>query len=232
MALSDICELFLGKPLRKSQQVSNWSQRPLSASQTEYAALDAHCLLPLTELILVHHHHTSSSSSSSSSGYIKANADFNDSSDVGPQSPCVQSQTQTQNIGVFNVPTSLGVWPYYSGGNGLRDDPSSYLSSPAEENIDFIYDSDQLDNYNPPTTPTTPTAAQKTDSAEAVSADGNSNINSINSQISQISQINSQNSQSVEKKQAKRLAKLKKQQNRQNKASVQRWLEGVNSGWS
>lgn len=32
----------LGKPLDKSQQVSDWGRRPLSSQQLEYAALDAH----------------------------------------------------------------------------------------------------------------------------------------------------------------------------------------------
>lgn len=44
-SLSTACQQSLGRPLNKSQQTSNWEQRPLSASQVQYAALDAHCLL-------------------------------------------------------------------------------------------------------------------------------------------------------------------------------------------
>lgn len=46
-SLSKLCELHLGKPLDKRVRMSNWERRPLSSSQLSYAALDAHCLLPL-----------------------------------------------------------------------------------------------------------------------------------------------------------------------------------------
>jgi hypothetical protein len=39
--LSSFCQNLLGKPLDKSEQCSMWSERPLSESQREYAALDA-----------------------------------------------------------------------------------------------------------------------------------------------------------------------------------------------
>ncbi|XP_065363553.1 exonuclease mut-7 homolog [Calliphora vicina] len=52
-ALTEIC---LGKKLDKSNQCSNWANRPLRHDQIVYAALDAHCLLQiyqvLTELLL------------------------------------------------------------------------------------------------------------------------------------------------------------------------------------
>lgn len=40
-SLSRLVEQFIGKPLNKQQQCSNWSHRPLTADQIEYAALDA-----------------------------------------------------------------------------------------------------------------------------------------------------------------------------------------------
>ena len=45
MSLSRACNRFLGKPLYKAEQVSNWDERPLSASQLTYASLDAHSCL-------------------------------------------------------------------------------------------------------------------------------------------------------------------------------------------
>ena len=47
MGLSKITELVLGKPLDKAVQVSNWEQRPLTARQVAYAALDAYVLVAL-----------------------------------------------------------------------------------------------------------------------------------------------------------------------------------------
>lgn len=41
LGLSAACEHFLGKALDKSEQCSDWSMRPLTSEQREYAALDA-----------------------------------------------------------------------------------------------------------------------------------------------------------------------------------------------
>ena len=49
--LSGVVQFFLGKPLNKSQQLSDWNSRPLSDQQLEYAALDAHCMLNVASKI-------------------------------------------------------------------------------------------------------------------------------------------------------------------------------------
>merc|ERR1712079_19715 len=41
----------LGKRLDKNQQCSNWAARPLSQEQLSYAALDAHCLIQLWDVL-------------------------------------------------------------------------------------------------------------------------------------------------------------------------------------
>ncbi|KDO32008.1 hypothetical protein SPRG_19473 [Saprolegnia parasitica CBS 223.65] len=52
-SLSDVVETVLGLPLDKTQQVSNWDARPLSLDQQMYAALDAWCLVHVTERLAV-----------------------------------------------------------------------------------------------------------------------------------------------------------------------------------
>ena len=50
--LSSVTEVLLGLPLDKSCQRSDWLERPLSASQLRYAALDAVVLLDITCRVL------------------------------------------------------------------------------------------------------------------------------------------------------------------------------------
>lgn len=50
--LSGFVESLFGLPLDKRDQISHWDKRPLSESQTLYAALDAFVLLDLYKQIL------------------------------------------------------------------------------------------------------------------------------------------------------------------------------------
>eukprot|EP01102_Stenamoeba_stenopodia_P000693 TRINITY_DN10641_c0_g4_i1.p1 TRINITY_DN10641_c0_g4~~TRINITY_DN10641_c0_g4_i1.p1 ORF type:complete len:1078 (-),score=186.54 TRINITY_DN10641_c0_g4_i1:56-3247(-) len=49
--LSDLVKEFLGKPLDKSCQCSNWERRPLDINQVLYATTDSHCQIKLFEVM-------------------------------------------------------------------------------------------------------------------------------------------------------------------------------------
>lgn len=49
--LANLAKLCIGKKLDKSNQFSNWAQRPLRKEQLQYAALDAYCLLEIYDVI-------------------------------------------------------------------------------------------------------------------------------------------------------------------------------------
>ncbi|KAL3657885.1 hypothetical protein V7S43_017085 [Phytophthora oleae] len=48
-SLSNATRTILGSPLDKRMQMSNWDVRPLTAPQLTYAALDAYCLVQITQ---------------------------------------------------------------------------------------------------------------------------------------------------------------------------------------
>ncbi|KAM5146831.1 exonuclease mut-7 homolog [Mantella aurantiaca] len=50
--LSLLVKDVLGKPLDKTEQLSNWDKRPLREDQITYAAADAYCLLEVFEVLL------------------------------------------------------------------------------------------------------------------------------------------------------------------------------------
>ena len=50
--LGTVIETVLGAPLDKTCQCSAWEDRPLSSAQRDYAALDAWCLVRLTEVVV------------------------------------------------------------------------------------------------------------------------------------------------------------------------------------
>jgi len=55
-SLSKLTNHLLGKPIHKAQQVSDWSSRPLSEAQREYAALDAAVTPALLEKAMADSH--------------------------------------------------------------------------------------------------------------------------------------------------------------------------------
>lgn len=50
-SLSGACYALLGRPLHKSEQMSDWDKRPLSKDQLIYASMDAHSSLALFNVI-------------------------------------------------------------------------------------------------------------------------------------------------------------------------------------
>ena len=78
-SLSGACARFLGRPLNKHEQISDWDQRPLSAAQQHYASLDAHCMLGIVDAIL---------------------------KELGPTPVCANSVGDTASVGDTNYATT------------------------------------------------------------------------------------------------------------------------------
>lgn len=53
-ALGQLVVKCIGKKLDKSNQFSNWENRPLRSEQLTYAALDAYCLIEIYDVLKVH----------------------------------------------------------------------------------------------------------------------------------------------------------------------------------
>lgn len=51
MSLANLVKLCFGKKLDKSNQFSNWTNRPLRQEQILYAALDSYCLLEIYDIV-------------------------------------------------------------------------------------------------------------------------------------------------------------------------------------
>ena len=52
LGLNALCRLLLGKALDKSEQASEWGQRPLNEDQVRYASLDVACLVSIYHTIM------------------------------------------------------------------------------------------------------------------------------------------------------------------------------------
>ena len=54
LSLTGACRAWLGAPLDKAEQLSDWTARPLRQAQLLYAANDAHCLVRLFDALRTH----------------------------------------------------------------------------------------------------------------------------------------------------------------------------------
>jgi len=105
-SLGALCRAALGQGLDKTLQCSDWSQRPLTQDQLQYASLDAWALLPLLQQLL-----TSDTVASASPGYDATAAE-------------VSKEEATSAARVFRAPGLGGAAGVVHALNSLTADPN------------------------------------------------------------------------------------------------------------
>ena len=117
-SLSGACEEFLGKPLLKFEQMSNWDRRPLLKSQVKYASLDAHATLALLDATLARAGVPLSARLGISDVYLSPAAAADTATVATPPAPAVAAPTPAASKG--RSPRTPPPFPLQSRGNAPR----------------------------------------------------------------------------------------------------------------